>query len=52
VARLEALVQRRTEQLRILEGLATELQREIAKLRAGQEVVPIPGPSSDTPAKQ
>ena len=38
VARLEALVQRRTEQLRILEDLATELQREMANLRAaGQE---------------
>jgi transcriptional regulator with XRE-family HTH domain len=40
VTRLEALVQRRTEQLRILEDLATELQREMAKLRAGQEVAP------------
>jgi transcriptional regulator with XRE-family HTH domain len=50
-ARLEALVQRRTEQLRILEGLATELQREIAKLRAGQEVAPTPVPSSEAPAK-
>ena len=37
VARLEVLVQRRTEQLRILENLATDLQREIAKLKAGQE---------------
>ncbi len=34
VIRLEALVQRRTEQLRILEDLATELQREMSKLRA------------------
>jgi transcriptional regulator with XRE-family HTH domain len=41
VARLEALVQRRTEQLRILEDLATELQREMAKLKAGQEVTPV-----------
>jgi transcriptional regulator with XRE-family HTH domain len=42
VARLEALLQRRTEQLRILEDLATELQREKAKLRAGQEAAPVP----------
>jgi transcriptional regulator with XRE-family HTH domain len=40
VTRLESLVQRRTEQLRILEDLATELQREMAKLRAGQDVAP------------
>lgn len=51
VARLEALVQRRTEQLRILEDLATELQREMAKLRAGQEVVPPAVPSVDTPTQ-
>lgn len=38
VTRLEALLQRRTEQLRILEDLATELQREMAKLKATQEV--------------
>lgn len=46
VARLEALVQRRTEQLRILEDLATELQREMAKLKASQEVAPpaVPAP--------
>jgi len=36
VAKLETLVKRRTERLRILENLATELQREMAKLRAGQ----------------
>jgi transcriptional regulator with XRE-family HTH domain len=36
VARLEGLLQRRTEQMRILEELATELQREIARLKAGQ----------------
>ena len=41
VTRLESLVQRRTEQLRILEDLATELQREMAKLRAGQDAVPV-----------
>ena len=40
VARLESLLQRRTEQLRILEDLATDLQREMAKLKAGQEVAP------------
>jgi transcriptional regulator with XRE-family HTH domain len=49
VARLEALVQRRTEQLRILEDLATDLQREMAKLRAGQEIAPAAIP--DTPAR-
>jgi hypothetical protein len=42
VARLEALVQRRTEQLRILEDLATELQREMSKLRAGKEPAAAP----------
>jgi len=47
VTRLEALVQRRTEQLRILEDLATELQREMAKLKAGQEVAPA---AASTPA--
>jgi transcriptional regulator with XRE-family HTH domain len=51
VARLEALVQRRTEQLRILEDLATELQREMAKLRAGQEVAPAAAPSVTTPTE-
>lgn len=54
VTRLEALVQRRTEQLRILEDLATELQREMAKLRAGQEVAPVApaaAPSETTPSQ-
>jgi transcriptional regulator with XRE-family HTH domain len=51
VARLEALVQRRTEQLRILEDLATELQREIAKLKAGQEVAPAAAPSAAPPTQ-
>jgi len=46
VARLEALVQRRTEQLRILEDLATELQREIAKLKAAQDVAPATAPAA------
>ncbi len=40
VARLESLLQRRTEQTRILEDLVTELQREKAKLKASQEVAP------------
>lgn len=40
VAKLEAQVQRRTEQLRILEDLATELQREMSKLRAGKSASP------------
>ena len=44
VARLESLVQRRTEQLRILEDLATELQREMAKLKASHEVAPAAVP--------
>ena len=51
VARLEALVQRRTEQLRILEDLATELQREMAKLRASQDVAPAAAPIAATPAR-
>jgi len=49
VTRLEGLVQRRTEQLRILEDLATELQREMAKLRATHEVAaPATAPSAAT----
>ena len=52
VARLESLVQRRTEQLRILEDLATELQREMAKLKASQEVAPAAVPSEATPAQE
>jgi transcriptional regulator with XRE-family HTH domain len=51
VTRLEALVQRRTEQLRILEDLATELQREMAKLKAGQEVTPAAAPTAAAPAQ-
>ena len=38
----------RTEQLRILEDLATELQREMAKLKASQEVAPAPVASATT----
>lgn len=52
VTRLEALVQRRTEQLRILEDLATELQREMAKLKAGQEVASAVAPSAPVPAQE
>jgi transcriptional regulator with XRE-family HTH domain len=51
VTRLEALVQRRTEQLRILEDLATELQREMAKLKASVEVAPAATPSAATPTQ-
>jgi len=53
VTRLEAQLSRRNEQLRILEDLATELQREIAKLKAGvsqepqAEVVPAPVPAQE-----
>jgi DNA-binding XRE family transcriptional regulator len=35
VEKLEAALQRRSEQLRILEDLAKDLQREMAELRAG-----------------
>lgn len=53
VARLEALVQRRTEQLRILEDLATELQREMTKLKAGQEVATTAAtPGETTPPQE
>jgi len=46
------LVQRRTEQLRILEDLATELQREMAKLKASQEVAPAAVPVATTPTQE
>jgi hypothetical protein len=52
VTRLEALVARRTEQLRILEDLATELQREMAKLRASHEVAPAAVPVAAAPAQE
>ena len=45
VTKLEAQLKRRSEQLRILEDLATELQRDMAKLRAGQST-PAPEPVS------
>jgi transcriptional regulator with XRE-family HTH domain len=35
VAKMQGTLQRRNEQLRILEDLATELQRQVAELRAG-----------------
>ena len=34
--RLQAQLEKRAEQLRILEGLATDLQRELAESRAGK----------------
>jgi len=34
--RLQAQLEKRAEQLRILEGLATDLQREMAELKAGK----------------
>jgi transcriptional regulator with XRE-family HTH domain len=37
VARLERAVRRRAEQLRILEDVAADLQRQVAALKAGQE---------------
>jgi len=45
VAKLEAQLRRRSEQLRILEDLATDLQREMAKLRAGSAPEPDKTPS-------
>ena len=47
VAKLESTLKRRSEQLRILEDLATELQRDMAKLRAGQAVA-APAPVSSS----
>jgi hypothetical protein len=35
VAKIESTLQRRDEQLRILEDLAKDLQREMSELRAG-----------------
>ena len=45
VAKLESTLKRRGEQLRILEDLVTELQREMGKLRASQ-AAPAPEPVS------
>lgn len=50
VVKLESTLRRRGEQLRILEDLATELQREMAKLRAGKTGEPEAAPSSVAPA--
>jgi len=50
VAKLESTLKRRGEQLRILEDLATELQREMAKLRAG--VAPAAPEPPSTPVPQ
>jgi hypothetical protein len=53
VAKLESTLKRRNEQLRILEDLATELQRDMAKLRAGQsgaEPAPASSPVPQTSA--
>jgi hypothetical protein len=47
VAKLESTLKRRSEKLRILEDLATELQRDMAKLRAGQSVA-VPEPASSS----
>jgi DNA-binding XRE family transcriptional regulator len=52
VAKLEAMVRRRSEQLRILEDLAADLQREMAKLRAGQTTVPEAAPSLTVPKQE
>jgi transcriptional regulator with XRE-family HTH domain len=48
VAKLEALVERRNEKLRILEDLATELQREMSQLRAGVAVKAAAAPNAGT----
>jgi transcriptional regulator with XRE-family HTH domain len=52
VTRLEAQLLRRTEQMRILEDLATELQREIARLKAGQPAEASPAPAPVNPGKE
>jgi len=41
-AKLESLLQRRDEQLRILEDLAKDLQREMSELRAGSPAKSAP----------
>jgi len=46
VAKLEAVVERRNEKLRILEDLATELQREMSQLRAGVAVKAAAAPNA------
>jgi transcriptional regulator with XRE-family HTH domain len=42
VARLEAALQRRNEQVRILKELASEQQREMAKVRVAESPTPLP----------
>ena len=49
VAKLESTLKRRSEQLRILEDLATEQERDMAKLRAGQSVAAPAAVSSSVP---
>lgn len=49
VAKLETMLKRRAEQVRILEDLAGELQKEVAGLKAGKTPVPEPSPSTATP---
>jgi transcriptional regulator with XRE-family HTH domain len=48
IERLELAVRRRAEQLRILEDLAADLQRQVAELKAAHEppAVDVPGPTS------
>lgn len=48
VAKLEAALQRRKQQLRVLQDLATEQQREITRLRAAEAPTPSPSPASAT----
>ena len=52
VARLEGLVQRRAEQLRILEALAAEQQRDMAKLRGGKQATPNPAANPNHAVKK
>lgn len=46
VSKLESSLERRDEQLRILENLAADLQRQMSKLRAGQPEKTEPAPSA------
>ena len=46
VAKLQAALGRRNEQLRILQDLATEQEREMAKLRAAESSAPTESPAS------
>jgi len=51
VAKLEAALQRRIQQLHVLRDLATEQQREIARLRAGEASGPrVPAVHGAVPA--